>query len=216
MRNLAVWRRHDAIDEGDRVRIMREPLGEAVVAVDAARDVRDARRLLFVCRGNICRSPIAEGVFRAAVDAAGRTGEFTVDSAGTTGLHLGRSPDRRALATASRHGVDLSGMRGRTLRRADFSRFDLILAMDDANLRAIERLRPIGGGAEARLLMSFAASAPRPDIPDPYFSRASAFQTTFDLIDAAIDGLVVQLLGAEVVVESSTASFRRDKGPRTE
>ena len=102
----------------------------------------DRHRVLFVCAGNICRSPLAEGIFRRLADEAGRGGEFEIDSAGTGGWHQGERPDRRSVAVAAGHGIDISGQRARRIEPADFSRFDLILAMDQDNLKNLRKTAP--------------------------------------------------------------------------
>ena len=130
-------------------------------------------RILFVCLGNICRSPAAEGVTRAMAEAAGLA--LTVDSAGTGDWHIGRPPHPPVVAAAGARGWDLSGLRARQIKRADFARFDLILGMDRANLAAIERLRPSGSGTAVRLFLGEA------EIPDPYFD--DSFDAALDLVE---------------------------------
>ena len=106
--------------------------------------------ILFVCMGNICRSPLAEGIFRHLVAEAGLTGHFTIDSAGTGGWHEGEPPDRRSIATAQGHGIDIAGQRARRIRPTDFGSFDLILAMDRANLAALGKVAPPKADAQGR------------------------------------------------------------------
>jgi protein-tyrosine phosphatase len=153
-------------------------------------------RLLFVCLGNICRSPTAEGVMRSLVSEAGLQDAIEIDSAGTGAWHVGEPPDARASAAALGRGVVLEG-RARQVRREDFDDFDLILAMDGSNLRA---LRDLAAGADerakVRLLREFdPASAGRSDldVPDPYHGGASGFDDVFELVRAACEGLLEQV-----------------------
>lgn len=146
-------------------------------------------RVLFVCLGNICRSPTAEAVARARAAAAGVAAEF--DSAGTGGWHVGEPPDRRAQAEAAARGYDMSGQRARQATARDFHDFDLILAMDRANLAALERLRPADAKADLRLFLACAPEAGRDEVPDPYYD--GGFPLAFDLIEAAAGGLIADL-----------------------
>src|SRR5271165_4320141 len=151
-------------------------------------------RLLFVCLGNICRSPTAEGVMRALVSDAGLQGEVELDSAGTGAWHVGSSPDPRAVAAAGERGIVLEGS-ARQVRPEDFEQFELILAMDRANLRALCRLA-VGTPAEVRLLREFdPASATGVDleVPDPYYGPAGGFDEVLDLVDAACRGLLARI-----------------------
>ena len=149
--------------------------------------------ILFVCLGNICRSPAAEGVFRVRAAEAGLAGRIVVDSAGTSDWNLGRPPDARTLAEARRRGIDLGGLRARQVQSDDFRRFDLILAMDRANLVALETIRPVGSAAELHLFLDFAAAAGRRDVPDPYRGGHADFRVMFDLIEAGVAGLIARL-----------------------
>jgi len=152
------------------------------------------RSVLFVCLGNICRSPTAEGVFRARSQMAGL--HISCDSAGTGAWHIGNPPDHRAQAKAKANGLDLSDLRARQFQSEDFNRFDLIVAMDRENQRDMERLRPKGSQTAVRLFMEFAPAAGIRDLPDPYYDYG--FDGVFDLIVAASDGLIAQLsLGAQ-------------------
>ena len=167
---------------------------------------REAPRLqvLMVCMGNICRSPMAEGVLRAKLDRAGLAGQVAVDSAGTHGFHRGALPDPRAVAQAAQRGYRLDGLKSRPVVAADFSRFDLLLAMDRDNLATLRsRLLLLHGDHDAltgqlALLLPFAAQAPdRPamagaadEVPDPYFGNVEGFAHALDLIEPACDGLL--------------------------
>ena len=152
---------------------------------------RDPPRILFVCLGNICRSPLAEGAMRAAADKADLAIE--VDSAGTGDWHIGRPPDPRAIATARRHGVDISDLRGRQVRRADFDDFDHLIALDAKNLADLRRLRPVTARAELSMLLDHADGRAGRDVADPYFGEDAGFETAWDDICAGVDGLVAKL-----------------------
>ncbi len=157
-------------------------------------------RLLFVCLGNICRSPTAEGVMRHVVDEAGMQERVLLDSAGTGSWHVGSAPDARARAAASGRGVELTG-EARQVRPADLDEFDLILAMDSSNLRD---LRALAGGGEAaekiRLLREFdpAGGAGDLDVPDPYYGAGGGFEEVFDLVEAACRGLLEEIRAGRV------------------
>jgi protein-tyrosine phosphatase len=146
-------------------------------------------RILFVCAGNICRSPLAEGIFRDLAASAGRTAEFHIDAAGTGGWHQGGNPDRRAIMTAAAHRTDISGQRVRRIKRDDFDRFGLILAMDHA---VLETLRATAPDHTAPKLHLFNALALRTDddIPDPYYGTAEDFETVYAMLFAGCSALL--------------------------
>lgn len=150
-------------------------------------------RLLFVCLGNICRSPTAEGVMRKLVADAGVEDRVEIDSAGIGGWHVGSAPDERATETAGRRGIALSGC-ARRVEPADFERFDLILAMDRENLRELRALAPgRDAAAKVRLLREFdpaSDGAPDLDVPDPYYGGPGGFERVLDLVEAACRGLL--------------------------
>jgi len=153
-------------------------------------------RLLFVCLGNICRSPTAEGVMRALVRDAGAEDTIEVDSAGTGSWHVGSAPDPRAVAAAGARGIAVEGA-ARQVRPEDLDEFDLILAMDRANLRALRRLAG-GAPADVRLLREFdpaSADAVDLEVPDPYFGSSGGFEEVLDLVDAACRGLLARIDG---------------------
>lgn len=149
--------------------------------------------VLFVCLGNICRSPTAEGVFRALCAREGLGERVRIDSAGTGGWHIGEAPDRRAQAAARRRGIDLAGQRGRQVSAADFGRFDYLLAMDRDNLAALRRLRPADFAGHLGLFLDFAPGAPLRDVPDPYYGGVDGFDEVLDLIEAASHGLLAEI-----------------------
>ncbi len=156
-------------------------------------DTSQKLRVLFVCLGNICRSPTAEGVFRAAVENAGLSERIEVDSAGTGDWHIGSPPDIRAQVAAYARGVDIQGLRARQVRAEDFERFDVILAMDHANLGTLERLKPDGARATVSLFLDAVPDAPTREIPDPYYGARDGFQEVLDMIEAASEGLLQSL-----------------------
>jgi protein-tyrosine phosphatase len=150
-----------------------------------------SHRILFVCLGNICRSPSAEGVFRSLAEGGGIAAE--VDSCGTADWHRGKPPYGPSVEAAALRGYDLSKLRARPLERADFDRFDLIVAMDRANLADIEAMRPAGNATPARLFLDYAPEAGVAEVPDPYYTRD--FDQALDLIEAASRGLLDELRG---------------------
>jgi len=170
------------------------------------RRATDSVRLLFVCLGNICRSPTAEGVMRALVADAGLAQRIEIESAGTGSWHVGSPPDERASAAAAARGVALEGS-ARQVRADDFFYFDLVLAMDSANLRELRRLAP--GEAERsklRLLREFdPASVARADldVPDPYYGAAGGFEEVLDLVQAACEGLLAEIRAGQAATEPS-------------
>jgi protein-tyrosine phosphatase len=146
-------------------------------------------RVLFVCLGNICRSPTAEGVFRKLVVDEGLVEHIEIDSAGTHAYHVDEPPDRRAQVAALRRGVDISGLRGRQATTADIERFDYVLAMDRENYENLMDICPVGHEHKVRLFMEFAPHRPQ-EVPDPYFGGASGFDRVLDMIEEAAEGLL--------------------------
>lgn len=147
-------------------------------------------RVLFVCLGNICRSPMAEAVFSHLAQEAGF--ECEVDSAGTGSWHVGDPADPRTLATLRTHGVPYHG-RGRQVRREDFMEFDHVIAMDQANHRDLLRMAPPGTESKVSLLLEWDPKAPRTDVPDPYYGGPEGFEEVYRLVDAASRALLVAL-----------------------
>ncbi len=154
---------------------------------------KDKIRVLMVCLGNICRSPTAEAMLRHHVHAAGLAGRIEVDSAGTADYHVDSPPDRRAVAHGERRGLRMQHLRGRQVQRADFDRFDYVLAMDEDNLMNLKRIRPAGSRAQVALLMSFAPQAGAREVPDPYYGGADGFERVLDLVDSACEGILANL-----------------------
>lgn len=149
--------------------------------------------VLFVCTGNICRSPTAHGAFRDAVRAAGLEGRVRVDSAGTHGYHVGDPPDPRTVAAGRARGLILDDLRARKLVAADADRFDLILAMDAGHLSHIQRIIPAGSRAQAALFLDFAPDAPLREVPDPYYGGAADFERVLDLVAQGVRGLITHV-----------------------
>jgi protein-tyrosine phosphatase len=154
-------------------------------------------RLLFVCLGNICRSPMAEGVFRRVAEDRGVIDRFDIDSAGMGDWHIGQAPDTRAQAAARRRGMDISGQCARQVTRADFAKFDLLLAMDRSNYQDLTQLAPKDARHKVRLFLDFALHADTKDVPDPFYGGTEGFDHALDLIEEASRGLLEELLGRE-------------------
>lgn len=152
-------------------------------------------QVLFVCSGNICRSPTAEGVFRKLVETAGLAGQVGIDSAGTHGYHQGEPPDPRTQEAALRRGVDLSDQRARAVVVTDFRRFDLIVAMTREHQRHLERAKPKGSAADIRLFLDFVPDASVQDVPDPYYGGPDGFEHVFDLIETGARAILVHVQG---------------------
>jgi protein-tyrosine phosphatase len=150
-------------------------------------------KILFVCLGNICRSPTAEGVFRNVVERAELQHRIEIDSAGTHAYHIGAPPDIRAQEAARRRGIELSGLRGRKATRLDIERFDYILAMDEENLQNLMAICPSGLEDKVRLFLEFAPARPEREVPDPYFGGEQGFERVLDMIEEAANGLLVHL-----------------------
>ncbi|MBV7496228.1 low molecular weight phosphotyrosine protein phosphatase [Pseudomonas sp. PDM24] len=151
-------------------------------------------RVLFVCLGNICRSPTAEGVLRHKLREAGLADQVEVASAGTGDWHVGKAPDKRSQAAAKLRGYDLSAQRAQQVTRADFATYDLILAMDNSNLRHLKALQPAKSKAELDLFLRRFQSE-IDEVPDPYHDSDQGFEQVLDLIERASDLLVIELKG---------------------
>ena len=144
--------------------------------------------VLFVCLGNICRSPTAEGIFRDLVEREGLSDKITIDSAGTHAYHVGEQPDRRAQAEAQRRGIDISGLRGRQARPQDFQTFDYVLAMDRSNHDNLMAICHLGREERLGMFLDFAPELGRRDVPDPYYD--GGFNKVYDMIEQAAQGLL--------------------------
>jgi protein-tyrosine phosphatase len=150
----------------------------------------DRFNVLFVCTGNICRSPTAEGVFLHLVRSRNLEGRIGTDSAGTGAWHVGEAPDPRSQETALARGIDISGQRARKVRTEDFRDFELILAMDSSHLHSLCAACPAAHADRLRLFMEFAPETGISDVPDPYYGTGDGFTRVFDMIEAASEGLM--------------------------
>ncbi len=154
-------------------------------------------RILFVCLGNICRSPMAEGVFRRVAEEEGVLHLFEIDSAGLGDWHVGQAPDSRAQKAARRRGIDISGQSARQVTTGDYDRFDLLLAMDGSNYEELVQLAPKPARHKIRRFLDFAPQAGTKDVPDPFYGGSEGFDHALDLIEDAARGLLADLLAAE-------------------
>lgn len=164
--------------------------------------------VLFVCLGNICRSPLAEGAFRQAVAARGLDHRFRIDSAGISDFHEGDPPDQRAIATAAARGLDISGQRSRPVRPGDFVAFDWILAMDGSNLTALDAAAPDHATAHVGLLLEVAEGRAKA-VPDPYYDGPAEFAAVLDTVSRAAERLLDRLLGEPQDGRAAPAPKRR-------
>lgn len=147
-------------------------------------------KVIFVCLGNICRSPTAEGVFRHLVQQEGCSDWITTDSAGTHAYHIGAEPDRRSQQTARGRGIDLSDLRGRKAIENDFIEFDYVLAMDNDNYQILANLCPTGLEEKLSLFLDFSKDYSESQVPDPYYGGDQGFEHVFDLVESASRGLL--------------------------
>lgn len=155
------------------------------------------KKVLFVCLGNICRSPAAEGMFRALLARRGLEGRIGADSAGTSNWHAGAAPDPRAQAAARARGVDISGLRSRSVFPEDFERFDLLLGMDENNVADLLEDCPPALRDRVRLFTDFTVSRPEGGVPDPYYGGEEGFERMLDLIEEGVEGLLAHLEAPE-------------------
>ena len=151
-------------------------------------------RVLFVCLGNICRSPSAEGVFRALVEQDGLSDHIEIDSCGTGNWHVGKSPDNRAREAARRRGIDISGLRARQIVASELDHFHYVLVMDRQNLADVKDLWRQNGGTQPRLFLEYGSSG-HSEVPDPYYGGREGFEEVLDLIEEAGRGLLADIRG---------------------
>jgi len=150
-------------------------------------------RVLFVCMGNICRSPTAEAVFRHYVENAGLADKITIDSAGTHDYHIGDPPDARTQRAAEQRGYNMSDLRGRQVEERDFNRFDYVLAMDGANLSILQRLVPRNSEIQPQLFLKYARHHAEREVPDPYYGGTDGFERVLDMVEDAAEGLLQEI-----------------------
>ena len=150
--------------------------------------------VLFICMGNICRSPTAQGVFRALVQSEGLSDRIDTDSAGTIAYHVGEPPDRRARETAEKRGIDLHDLRARRVVAEDFEQFDYLLAMDHDNYRDLMEICPPGREDRLHLFLDFAPQRVEKEVPDPYYGGVAGFDRVFDMVEDASRGLLDHIL----------------------
>ena len=151
-------------------------------------------KVLLVCLGNICRSPTAHGVLEAMVKRRGLSQRIEVDSAGTAAWHAGKGPDARSIQAARKRGYTLEHLRARQALAADFDEFDVILAMDNSNLRDLQAIRPPHFTGHLGLFLDFAQHSPGCEVPDPYYGGEAGFEKVLDLVEDASEGLLAYLL----------------------
>ena len=149
--------------------------------------------VLFCCMGNICRSPTAEAVFRARVEEAGLTQQILIDSVGTHDYHIGNPPDLRTQHAARQRGYDMSGLRGRQVEVVDFTRFDYVLAMDNANMSILQRLCPQTKSDRLGLFLGYASRHREREVPDPYYGGDDGFERVLDMVEDAAAGLLLYI-----------------------
>lgn len=150
-------------------------------------------KVLFVCMGNICRSPTAHGVFRDLVMEAGLSDQVYIDSAGTHAYHIGKTPDPRSMAMAAEQGVDISDLRARQVHESDFEKFDYILAMDAENLAALKMICPKQYQHKLMYLLSFDPEAQSPEVPDPYYGGPMGFLRVYNMVERAAENLLAEV-----------------------
>jgi len=149
--------------------------------------------VVFVCMGNICRSPTAEAVFRHFVESAGLSEHIVIDSAGTHDYHIGDPPDQRMQRAARQRGYDMSALRGRQVEAGDFRRFDYVLAMDRGNLAILQNLAPPDSDIQAQLFLEYARHHAEREVPDPYYGGADGFERVLDMVEDAAQGLLQEI-----------------------
>ncbi|MFQ5633881.1 MAG: low molecular weight protein-tyrosine-phosphatase [Gammaproteobacteria bacterium] len=157
---------------------------------------REKRSVLFVCMGNICRSPMAEGVFSRRLAHRASHLNIEIDSAGTHGYHAGSPPDERAQGAAARRGIDMSSLVARAVTADDFDKFDYILAMDTGNLEFLLNMAAPAQRGKIRLFFDYSAGRPGGEVPDPYYGGPAGFERVLDLIEEATEGLIDELINA--------------------
>lgn len=154
------------------------------------RGYKALKKILFVCTGNICRSPTAEAVLRARLCAKGKEQDFRIDSAGTHGYHIDEAPDERAVSAALIRGVKMENIRARKVTKEDFKIFDLIVAMDVGHLKILEAMKTENIKADIKLFTNFCSRFQEDDVPDPYYGGKKEFEKMMDIIEDGIEGIL--------------------------
>ncbi|HEX7235339.1 MAG TPA: low molecular weight protein-tyrosine-phosphatase [Gammaproteobacteria bacterium] len=180
------------------------------VGIKEEPEPRALRRVLFVCMGNICRSPTAEGVFRKLLAERAPELDVGIDSAGTHGFHDGAPPDPRACRAAERRGIDLKPLRARRVTERDFEEFELVLAMDEQNREFLLEVCPVEYRHRVRLLLEFAPHLERLEVPDPYYGGSTGFEHVLDLVEEAAAGLLEHLRNTPPPSGAAEAERKRD------
>jgi protein-tyrosine phosphatase len=155
--------------------------------------MKDKSTILFVCMGNICRSPSAQGVFEKLLDDKGLSAQFEVDSAGTHSYHIGNLPDPRSIAAASKRGIDLSRQRARKVKSRDFARFDWVIAMDNDNYHDLLHICPNTMHNKVHKMMDFASDKQYSEVPDPYYGGAAGFDLVLGILTDACHNLLLKI-----------------------
>lgn len=150
------------------------------------------RKILFVCTGNICRSPTAEGVLRSHLERAGLASQVMVDSAGTHGYHIGEAPDSRSTTTAKNRGVMIDTLRARKISSKDFNEFDVILGLDEGHVEFLRKMAPANASAHIDLFLNYAGAGAK-EVPDPYYGSQKDFEYVLDLVETAMPSLIQKL-----------------------
>jgi protein-tyrosine phosphatase len=187
---------------------IKRTVARAIGAKEPEAQVQAARRVLFVCMGNICRSPTAEGVFRKLLAERAPDLDVHIDSAGTHGYHTGAAPDPRACRAAERRGVDLRPLRARQVTARDFEHFELVLAMDEQNREFLIEVCPAEYRHRIRLLLEFAPHLDRREVPDPYYGGSTGFEHVLDLVEEAAAGLLEHLRSTPPPAEAAQTMSR--------
>lgn len=151
-------------------------------------------KILFICMGNICRSPTAHGVFRELVNVKDLADEIMIDSAGTHSYHVGNAPDQRSISTALEHGVDIRDLKARHVHESDFEYFDYLLVMDAHNYSLIDDACPSEYKSKIHYFLDFAKNSPFKEVPDPYYGEGNGFERVFDMIEDASSGLLEEII----------------------
>lgn len=170
------------------------------------------KRVLFVCMGNICRSPTAEGVFKHFIRKQRLEARFEVDSAGTHGYHVGEAPDPRTQRAAESRGYDLSSVRARKVAPQDLVYFDLVLAMDKHNVESLMNICPPEHRKKIKLFMDYARNFDDDEVPDPYYGLGHGFDLVIDMVEDASQGLIAELTKEETATQGAPASRQASKG----